>query len=80
VAPAPVSTHPPVAAAQPPAPVVEPAKQVVAASVQLDISGEPTKPKRKRTRRRKKKPGEQDAGPTTAQVERAIEEGVIHLN
>lgn len=39
---------------------------------------EPTK--RKRTRRRKKKSGDSvSKGPTAAQIERAIEEGVIHL-
>jgi hypothetical protein len=42
---------------------------------------DPVKPKRKRTRRRKKKTGEPgQAGPTTAQVARAIEEGVLRLH
>jgi hypothetical protein len=40
----------------------------------------PAKPKRKRTRRRRKKAGgSTDSGPTTAQVAKAIEDGVIHL-
>jgi hypothetical protein len=43
---------------------------------------EEVKPKRKRTRRRKRKStdGAAPAGPTTAQVAKAIEEGVIRLN
>lgn len=40
----------------------------------------PVKPKRKRTRKRKKKSAAAGEGTTTAQVARAIEEGVIHLN
>ena len=73
----PAASNSPVAAVHPPAPALEPAKQVVAAEVQLD-TGE-TKPKRKRTRRRKKKTGEASSGPTTAQVAKAIEDGVINL-
>lgn len=46
-----------------------------------ESGGDQPKPKRKRTRKRKKKTGEAAAGSTTtAQVARAIEEGVIHLN
>jgi hypothetical protein len=63
------------------APTKDPAKQTIADTVQPNqIQPETDKPKRKRTRRRKKKPGENVSGPTTARIERAIEEGVIHLN
>jgi hypothetical protein len=42
---------------------------------------EEAKPKRKRTRKRKKKTGDAAAGgPSTDQVARAIEDGVIHLH
>jgi hypothetical protein len=48
--------------------------------VQEDTSAnEPTTPKRRRNRKRKKKTDTPQVGPTTAQIERAIEEGVIHL-
>ena len=47
----------------------------------LEPASEPAKPKRKRTRKRKKKTTDTaGGGTTTAQVARAIEEGVIHLN
>ncbi|HSX06372.1 MAG TPA: DUF87 domain-containing protein [Candidatus Saccharimonadia bacterium] len=39
-----------------------------------------SKPKRKRTRKRKKKTGTESSGTSTAQVQRAIDEGVVHLN
>jgi hypothetical protein len=48
-------------------------------SASAESADEP-KPKRKRVRRRKRKTAGPAAGPTTAQVKRAIEEGVIHLN
>jgi hypothetical protein len=59
----------------------EPAQAPAQATAPAPPSGdEPPKPKRKRVRRRKKKAGgPAQTGPSTAQVARAIEDGVIHL-
>ncbi len=48
--------------------------------VEATPNEQPEKPKRKRTRKRKKKTGAEPAGTSTAQVQRAIEEGVVRLN
>lgn len=55
--------------------------QVAPQTTHIPAEGE-TKPKRKRTRKRKKKSGEAvgQAGPSAAQVAKAIEDGVIHLH
>jgi len=68
----------PVKDAQKPAATTVATKEDKAEST--EHSGIETAPKRKRTRKRKRKSGTSDSsGPTTAQIERAIEEGVIHL-
>jgi len=52
---------------------------VPAMSVAVAAEDETMPAKRKRVRKRKKKGVTPQSGPTTAQIERAIEEGVIHL-
>lgn len=64
---------------QPPAAVLSQAVMSEIQPPETPAAGE-TKPKRKRTRKRKKKAGEGQGGPTTAQVAKAIEDGVIHLH
>jgi hypothetical protein len=88
--PAPVQAAPTPKPAEPKAPVAAisqavlgeaPAQAATPASTPAPSGDEPPKPKRKRVRRRKKKSGgPAQAGPTTAQVARAIEDGVIHLH
>jgi len=51
-----------------------------APSAETAAEEQPSKPKRKRTRKRKKKATTESGGTSTAQVRRAIEEGVVHLN
>jgi len=83
----PQATQPPSAATDStPHPRVSPAvlSQVVLDQVtpgeSTPTEGDVAKPKRKRVRKRKKKTDSTgQSGPTTAQVQRAIEEGVIHL-
>ncbi len=53
---------------------------VLAQAAPTENAAGETKPKRKRTRKRKKKTDATATGPSQAQVARAIEEGVIHLN
>ncbi|HSX31026.1 MAG TPA: DUF87 domain-containing protein [Candidatus Saccharimonadales bacterium] len=86
------SAEPPKAQVQPaPKPAPTPAASPAAALShvvlgQVAVPSSPTaaadepKPKRKRTRKRKKKTSGEPGSTTPAQVARAIEEGVIHLN
>jgi len=83
---------PPPAPVVPPQPVSRPSAVVLSrtvlgeappsvsiATTVVTAEGDTVPTKRKRVRKRKKKSDVPQSGPTTAQIERAIEEGVIHL-
>jgi hypothetical protein len=83
--PAPAPAQPSAPAARPQQPTPSPTASAELPAVVTEATppstDEEVKPKRKRTRKRKKKTGDgPSTGPSTAQVARAIEEGVIHLH